>query len=91
MGIQTDFMLAPLCKAQLAYIRLKVFSTGNIDGQLRFHKGMQLALELLLRSRQLGWVLAAPGIERKHDQQSAQGIQLTQSLLDLMGCRLHCL
>ena len=84
-------MLAPLCKAQLACRCLKVFSTGNIYAQLHFHKGMQLALELLLRSRQIGWVLVVPGIERKHDQQSAQGIQSTQSLLDLMGCRLHCL
>jgi len=69
-------MLAPLCKAQLVCRCLKVFSTENIDGQLRSRKGMQLALKLLLRSRQSGWVLAAPGIEHKHDQQ--QGRQSAQ-------------
>jgi hypothetical protein len=35
-----------LCKAQLACIRLKAFSSGNICGQLRSRKGMQLALKL---------------------------------------------
>ena len=79
-------MLDPLCKAQLAYIRLKVFSTGNICVQLRSRKGMQLALELLLKSRQLGWVLAALGIERKCDQQ--QGRQSAQCHHAVTG---HCL
>ena len=52
--IQIVFMPAPLCKAQLACIRLKVFSIENICGQLRSHKGMQQAQELLLRSRHSG-------------------------------------
>jgi hypothetical protein len=52
--IQMVFMPAPLCKAQLACIRLKVFSIENICGQLRSHKGMQQAQELLLRSRHSG-------------------------------------
>ena len=52
--IQMVFMPAPLCKAQLACIRLKVFSIENICGQLRSHKGMQQAQKLLLRSRHSG-------------------------------------
>ena len=55
---------------------LKVFSIENICDQLRSRKGMQSAQELLLRSRQSGWVLVAPCTWHKHDQQ--QGRQSVQ-------------
>jgi hypothetical protein len=67
--IQMVFMPDPLCKAELACIRLKVFSIENIYGQPRSHKGMQLAQELLLRSLQSGWVLVAPSTQHKNERQ----------------------
>jgi hypothetical protein len=81
--IQMVFMPDPLCKAELACIRLKVFSIENICGQLRSHKGMQSAQEWLLRSRQSGQVLAAPGTQHKNDQQ--QGLQNAAKPWDAPG------